>query len=302
MASELSCPNGHSNPQSAKFCRSCGLPLHPATENATDVSDTSEVGRPQAASPPTEVVMAQGAGSGIPAGPNPTVPPGTPVMWTQPPPPRKTWPIVVIVALALVVVGLGAAFAATELSHSTPAASNDPKTSTTSVSSSTASTATSLATSTTVAATSQEAQALSALLSNSAVDRSEIVSAVQQITSCGDLVEAQGTLDQAAASRQSLLNQLGQMQLGSLPNSSELSQALQSAWQASLASDNAYAAYAGDEISNFNGCTPNDSGDSNAQAAATADSQATAAKTTFVNLWNPIAATYGLPQWQATSL
>ena len=259
--------------------------------------------------------------TGSPAAPNPTEdmsqrtgvsahvesappgPSGPPAMWTQPAQRRKPWPVIIIVALAVLVVGLGAAFAATELSgNSSPASANSPKTSTTSVASSTSPTTTSIATGATVAAPEQEAQALSTLLSNSAVDRSEIDSAVQQITSCGNLAGAEQTLEQAASSRQNLLNQLGQLQLGALPASSQLSQALQSAWMASVASDNAYAAYAGDEISNFNGCTPNDSGDSNAQAAATADAQATAAKTTFVNLWNPIANTYSLPQWQQSSL
>jgi len=55
-------------------------------------------------------------------------------------------------------------------------------------------------------------------------------------------------------------------------------------------------------MSKFGGCVPDDSGDANAQAAATADQQATAAKTQFVAVWNPIAATYGLPQWQASNL
>ncbi|MGH9079639.1 MAG: hypothetical protein ACRDYE_06115 [Acidimicrobiales bacterium] len=143
---------------------------------------------------------------------------------------------------------------------------------------------------------------MSSLLQNSAQDRSQIVAAVALITSCGDLQSAQQTLDQAASSRQSLLSELDQLQVGSTPNGGQLVQELRSAWQASLDSDNSYAAYARDESSQFNGCVPNDSSDRNAQAASNSDAQATAAKEQFVNLWNPIAATYGLPQWQASGL
>ena len=112
----------------------------------------------------------------------------------------------------------------------------------------------------------------------------------------------QETLDQAAASRRNLIAQLGQLQTGALPNGAALVQDLEAAWQASLDSDNSYAAYAGDEMSNFGGCVPNDPNDGNAQAAANSDSQATTAKTEFVNLWNSIAATYGLTQWPASNL
>ncbi len=217
---------------------------------------------------------------------------------------RKNWPIVVISVLAVLVLGLGAALGVTALTKKSPSASG----SATGVAGSRSSVPvtspppTPAPTTSTNGAAQAQAQALSSLVGNSAVDRAQIVSAVQQIHSCGNLSGAQEMLDQAATSRQSLLHQLNQLQLGDLPNGSQLSSSLQAAWEASVASDNSYAAYAGDELSNFNGCTPDDSGDTNAEAAATSDAQATAAKIQFVAVWNPIAAAYGLPQWQASSL
>ena len=234
--------------------------------------------------------------------------PGPPVAVVERPQKRGAGMIVAITALAVLVVGLGAAIAVIQLtktSSAAPAAGTGPGAShgthaVTGTSSPPTSAALPLTTSNPAAQT--EAQQLSSLLANSAQDRNEIVSAVAQITSCGDLSDAQDTLDQAESSRQGLLDQLGSMQLGALPNSEALVQALQSAWQASLSSDSSYAAYAGDEMSNFDGCVPNDPNDANAQSAAQSDARATAAKTQFVGLWNPVATSYGLPQYQQSDL
>jgi hypothetical protein len=296
------CPAGHPNSAGARFCRTCGaaLPGNVGSLHPTETVATSEAGavgavaaEPPGKIPPPAQVPAPAFG-------------GAQASW-QParPTTRKVWPIAVIVVLALLVAGMGAAFAVVGLSHKTPSVTNSPpptphlKTTDTPAPSPTATVA---PTTSTTAAAELQATTLSSLLQNSAQDRSQIVAAVNQITSCGDLASAQETLDQAASSRQNLLSQLGQLQLGALPNSSQLTQSLQAAWQASLDADNSYAAYAGDEMSNFNGCTPNDPNDQNAQAAASSDAQATTAKTEFTSLWNPIAQTYNLPQWQPTQL
>jgi len=298
MTDGLFCPSGHPNQVSARFCRKCGLPLGPPDAGVAE--NTRAVPAQQATLPPhpTSVVAPPPAVYAAPAGTPYPPAPGNP----QPAPAekREAWPIVVIVALAVLVVGLGGAIAAIALAGKSSSAPTTIPIST-SVPTTTPST-TAVPTSTTNAAAATEAQAMSALLGNSAVDRSQIVSAVQQVTSCGDLSGAQSTLDQAASSRQSLLEQLAPLQVGGLSTGPQLVRELQAAWQASVSSDRDYAAYAGDELSSFNGCTPNDSGDPNAQAAATSDAQATAAKGQFVALWNPIAASFGLPQWQASSL
>lgn len=139
------------------------------------------------------------------------------------------------------------------------------------------------------------AQSLSQLLAQSATDRSAIVDAVNDVNACGaNLSQDATTFQQAAESRQQLLSQLA-----SLPDSSalpaQLIQDLTGAWQSSQQADQDFAGWADDE--NSNGCTADDSSDSNYQAATAPDNQATADKQAFVSLWNPIAGQYGLPTY-----
>lgn len=144
------------------------------------------------------------------------------------------------------------------------------------------------------------AQGLSGLLAQSASDRSSIVNAVNDVNTCGpNLAQDAQVFQQAADSRHQLL-----AKLAALPDSSalppQMMQALTSAWQASDQADQDFAAWATDE--NSNGCTAADTSDTNYQAAATPDNQATTDKQGFVNLWNPIATQYGLPTYQWNAL
>ena len=121
-------------------------------------------------------------------------------------------------------------------------------------------------------------------------------SATAAIASCGDLAGAQATLTAAQTSRQALVGQLGQLDLSALPQSSALTSALTSAWQSSASSDGAYAQWAADEQAKT--CVPNDTSDASYQAALAGDGHASTAKTQFTSLWNPIATSLGLQQWQ----
>ena len=150
------------------------------------------------------------------------------------------------------------------------------------------------------AAEQTAAQNLSQLLTQSISDRSKIVSAFNDVDTCGPgLAGDTQTFQQAAASRQSLLSQLG-----TLPDASalppQLIQSLTSAWQASVAADQDYAGWASDE--NSHGCRPNDTADAHYQATVAPNQQATTDKTTFVGLWNPIATKYSLPTYQQDQL
>jgi hypothetical protein len=146
----------------------------------------------------------------------------------------------------------------------------------------------------------QAAQGLAGLLAQSVTDRSSIVAAVTDVSQCGpNLHQDPQTFQTAVASRQSLLSRLA-----SLPGRSALPPdmlaALTSAWQNSIKADQDYAQWAQDEMSN--GCTANNESDPSAQAAAGPDAQATTDKKSFVSLWNPIAARYGLPAYQWNQL
>jgi hypothetical protein len=141
----------------------------------------------------------------------------------------------------------------------------------------------------------QAAAGLAGLLAQSVTDRSSTVNAVNSVSECGPtLSQDPQILEGAVAARQRLLSQLA-----SLPGRSALSgqmlQALTGAWLASATADRDFAQWAQDELSR--GCTQNDQADSNFQAAAAPDAQATTDKKAFANLWNPIAAQYGLTSY-----
>lgn len=141
----------------------------------------------------------------------------------------------------------------------------------------------------------QAAQNLAGMLSQSGSDRTAIRQAYNDVQACGpSLASDPQVFEKAADSRRALL-----AQLSSMPGASALPapmlQDLTSAWQASIATDQDYAQWANDEISQ--GCSADDSSD-RALAAANGpggpNDQATADKQDFVSLWNPIAAQYGL--------
>jgi hypothetical protein len=142
----------------------------------------------------------------------------------------------------------------------------------------------------------QAANALAALLARSGTDRSAITQAVTAAQNCSELSQDETVFNNAASSRQSLLNDLN-----ALPNRSALSasmlQDLTTAWQASAQADQAYAKWTQDAISG--GCsTSGYSSDANYQAAAAPDQQATTSKQAFTALWSGIASEYNLPDYQ----
>jgi len=144
------------------------------------------------------------------------------------------------------------------------------------------------------------AQNLSRLLTQSISDRSAILSAYNDVDTCGPGVaqDAQ-TFQQAATSRQNLLARLGALP-GASALPSRLLQSLNGAWQASVAAGQDYAAWARDESAH--GCRAHDTANAHYQATIAPNHAATTDKTSFVSLWNPIAATYGLPAYQQNEL
>jgi hypothetical protein len=142
----------------------------------------------------------------------------------------------------------------------------------------------------------QAATALARLLSQSSSDRSAINQAWTNAGNCTALSQDQQTFQQAAANRQSLLSQLnGISGLSSLP--AAMVSDLTGAWQASEQVDQDYAQWAGDESAS--GCTTNDP---SYVAANGPNATATADKTAFTNLWNPLAQQYGLPAYDQSHI
>jgi hypothetical protein len=131
-------------------------------------------------------------------------------------------------------------------------------------------------------------------------DRSAITAAVTDVSQCGpSLNQDPKTFNSAAASHQQLLSRLSSL-AGRSALPAAMLQSLTSAWQASAAADSDLGRWAQDEVSK--GCLQNDQADTNLQAAAGPDGQATTEKKAFVSQWNPIASQYGLTPYQWNQL
>ena len=142
---------------------------------------------------------------------------------------------------------------------------------------------------------------LASYLSQSAAVRPNVSNAVNGVQSCSESpADAEATIQQAITARQNILNGLQTLSVGALPNGAALVSALKTAMQNSLNADNDYHAWMADLASSGNSCGSNASQDSNYSAALTADGASTTSKEAFVNLWNPMAPTYGQPTYSDT--
>ncbi len=294
------CPVGHDNVANARFCRECGRSMGmpsgtPTLANVAIIPPTTAVVRPV----PFEPAVGPGT-----AGARPT---GTPTLLPTPEEHdrsgdhrRRRGLLIAIAVVAAAVVAVIIAMLVT--SSGSPTSSNSP---TTAAGPATTAPPTTVPPTTSTSTTlspqaSAQGQALGALLTQSAGSRSQVGTATAAIAACGDLAGAQATLTAAQASRQALLAQLAQLDLSALPQSSSLRTALTNAWQSSASSDGAYAQWAADEQAKP--CVPNDTADTSYQAALAADGQASTGKAQFTSLWNPIATSLGLQQWQPNQL
>ena len=139
--------------------------------------------------------------------------------------------------------------------------------------------------------TEQAATNLALLLAQSANDRQAVNNAYNDAVACGaNLSQDARAFAAAASSHRALLQSLAR-----LPGQSELSQPmlsdLKSAWQASVRADDDYARWARGEES---GCSGGNQSDSSFVAATAPNLRATASKSAFIQLWNPLAESYGL--------
>ncbi len=271
---------------------------------------------------PRQAFAQQGYGQAgqYPTGPGPAVPgPGPGLSGPGPSGGRQPrWPVVAGIVLAAALLGGGAGafvLVAHPFSHSPSTANNVADSSRLPAASQSASQATvSSAPASPVApatpaatptpsqspAKQQAATALSALLTQSVSDRSAINQAYSDVSDCGSLLgQDQQTFQQAASSRQNLITQLSSLtDAQSLP--SAMLSDLTSAWQASEEVDQDYAQWAADE--NSQGCADQDYTDPSYEAANSPNEEATADKTAFVALWNPIAQKYGLPTYDQSEI
>jgi Double zinc ribbon len=146
----------------------------------------------------------------------------------------------------------------------------------------------------TATGTQTQLAAINSLLDQSAAERRQVLSATTTLAACNDssaMSSAIQSLSDAATTRQDFLNQLSSLPVDQIPDGSSLVSMLQSALEASVQSDQSYAAWGSDEEEGNCG-----KDDSNYQAAQGTDTQATSDKIAFVEEWNPLAAQYGFAQ------
>jgi hypothetical protein len=145
-----------------------------------------------------------------------------------------------------------------------------------------------------------QAMAMSNLLATASHSRAAVISAVNDITHCQNLDQAQQNLTTAAGLRKQLVTQLGSMQTDQLKDGSQLVAALQQGWKASESADNHYAAWAAESKGS---CAKNDKPKNGGRNAAdTASGTASTAKAKASRLWNAIAEETGMPKLSATEL
>jgi serine/threonine protein kinase len=140
---------------------------------------------------------------------------------------------------------------------------------------------------------SGQAAAVSTLLASSAATRTALHNAVRQVGACTNLSGAVSQLQNVVHRRLTESRQASTLHTAALPNGAALKSDLIAALNTSLGSDRDYLTWA--QQRQERGCTPADQ--STAYSAAVSASQrADVAKQTLVQVWNPIAARYGIEQ------
>jgi len=139
----------------------------------------------------------------------------------------------------------------------------------------------------------KQAAALSTLLTSSAASRTALHEAVSQVVACTNLPGAVSQLREVVNQRASEYHQASALLTSALPDGPAVKSGLVAALSSSLKADRDYLAWAQQQLGG--GCTP--SGQSGAyNVAFSASQQADAAKEAFVQVWNPVAARYGIQQ------
>jgi len=142
-----------------------------------------------------------------------------------------------------------------------------------------------------VTAASQQAAAVHVLLGSSATARKNLVGAVADVHSCTNVAAAVSQIQQVVNQRSTEVSRASALPVAALANGATVKADLLAALRSSLQADRDYLTWAQRELAR---CQPGASSPAY-NAAVGADQQAVAAKGTFVRVWNPVAARYGLP-------
>ena len=138
---------------------------------------------------------------------------------------------------------------------------------------------------------SQQAAALKELLTSSAAARTALHNAVTQVGACTNLPGAVSQLQAVVNRRAGQYDRASTLPTAALPDGTQVKSKLLAALGSSLTADRDYLSWARQQLTG--GCTPT-SQSSAYNAAFIASQRADAAKQAFVQVWNPVAARYGI--------
>jgi hypothetical protein len=137
----------------------------------------------------------------------------------------------------------------------------------------------------------QAARNLDAILLQFSTQRGSLQTAVNDVAQCRTVAAGANVIAGIATSRTTEIGRLSSIDWAAMPNGPTMQADLMTALQDSRQADQDYQQWAtGLEAS----CQPPAGSGASFTAASTADTQAVAAKTTFVSLWRPVAASYAL--------
>jgi hypothetical protein len=220
--------------------------------------------------------------------------PASPQQWAGPGraggpkqrPPRqpisRTRLIAAAAGTAIVVVAVAIAAALSLSKHNSPS-SSAPRGTSSAPASSTAS----------AGAASRQAAAVNTLLASGAATRRSLTVPIRMATNCRHLPRDAASIRRVVNQRSAEFRNVQALSTGAMAKGGLVKADLLSALRNSLAADRAYLTWVRQQMNS--GCTPT-SQSSAYQAAQTADGQADAAKRSFVQVWNSVAARYRLPQ------
>jgi tRNA A-37 threonylcarbamoyl transferase component Bud32 len=145
----------------------------------------------------------------------------------------------------------------------------------------------------------RQAAAVNQLLGTSGATRKSLQGAVSDAGHCTNLPSAVSRIQSVVNQRDTEYHRALKLTTAALPHGTAVKSNLTAALRGSLTADRAYLTWAKQQLAN--GCVP--TSQSSAYSAATAaGAQADAAKQAFVQVWNPVAARYGVPRTSAISI
>jgi len=141
---------------------------------------------------------------------------------------------------------------------------------------------------------------LGAYLAQSAAVRPTIQAAIDGVETCSQSpASRQATLQQAIGTRQHIISGLAALSPAGLPHGAQLISALTTAMQDSITADQDYQNWMASFASSGT-CGGNPASDPSYAAGQQESVPATAAKNAFLNIWNPMAPSYGQTAYSST--